>query len=637
MPSTNIKITATDKSKSAFTSAQRSVNALKGSINMLKGALLGYISIAGAKAFVNFTNQQRDMADTIGKMSTRLGITTTELQKFRFAGELAGESAESMDNNIIKFVRNIGDARVGVKTLTDEFDRLGINLRDANGNWKNHGDVLKEVADKYKTTTDPARKLSSAMTLFGRGGRVMVNMLSGGSEGLEKFGNQLSRAGGIISEDFVQSSEEANDRLSLMGKIMTAISTRSLKPFNKLILDTSDAYLRIKGIDPTADMSLRRLRQVHAELDTAISKTATQQKFWADNIHVTNAVSDEHVQILAKEIYSLSETQNLIEARIKNAVKLTETQKGLSKITENKNKKEEEQIARITILDQKMFASKMSLAFEAHAQSAELAEAEKARNQGVLAAQVATSAKQSELASAEKVIKQEMLSEILGFRRTAEEEETFLIMEEHARRKELINQFFGEEVANHQAKENALVQQRADTAEKLKAIDIAKRDSAINTSKQMLQQMGSANESWFQANKALAISDSIMATYTAATKALAVPPPPVGMAFAALITGLGLANVNRIKNEKFQGRALGGAVNKNQTYMVGERGPELFTPNQSGNITANNKLSGPTNINFNIQANDAKGFDDLLNERRGMIMNMINRSMNEQGQRGLTV
>ena len=37
-------------------------------------------------------------------------------------------------------------------------------------------------------------------------------------------------------------------------------------------------------------------------------------------------------------------------------------------------------------------------------------------------------------------------------------------------------------------------------------------------------------------------------------------------------------------------RAMGGAVTGGQSYMVGERGAELFTPNSSGRITPNNKL-----------------------------------------------
>ena len=39
-------------------------------------------------------------------------------------------------------------------------------------------------------------------------------------------------------------------------------------------------------------------------------------------------------------------------------------------------------------------------------------------------------------------------------------------------------------------------------------------------------------------------------------------------------------------------KAIGGSVQAGQSYMVGERGAELFVPNQSGSIVANNKLGG---------------------------------------------
>jgi len=39
------------------------------------------------------------------------------------------------------------------------------------------------------------------------------------------------------------------------------------------------------------------------------------------------------------------------------------------------------------------------------------------------------------------------------------------------------------------------------------------------------------------------------------------------------------------------GRAIGGPVNAGATYLVGERGPELFRPNQTGEIVPNNQLT----------------------------------------------
>jgi len=53
------------------------------------------------------------------------------------------------------------------------------------------------------------------------------------------------------------------------------------------------------------------------------------------------------------------------------------------------------------------------------------------------------------------------------------------------------------------------------------------------------------------------------------------------------------------------GRAKGGPVSSGQTYMVGERGPELFVPGRSGTIVANDKMgAGDINVVVNV---DAKG------------------------------
>lgn len=41
------------------------------------------------------------------------------------------------------------------------------------------------------------------------------------------------------------------------------------------------------------------------------------------------------------------------------------------------------------------------------------------------------------------------------------------------------------------------------------------------------------------------------------------------------------------------GKALGGPVPANMSYLVGENGPELFTPGVGGTITPNNQLSRP--------------------------------------------
>ena len=85
-------------------------------------------------------------------------------------------------------------------------------------------------------------------------------------------------------------------------------------------------------------------------------------------------------------------------------------------------------------------------------------------------------------------------------------------------------------------------------------------------------------------------------------------------------------------------RASGGSVQKGQPYMVGERGAELFIPNQSGQITqsARGTDTGKTvAVTFNINTVDASGFEELLVRSRGTITQLINSAVNERGAKSI--
>ena len=60
--------------------------------------------------------------------------------------------------------------------------------------------------------------------------------------------------------------------------------------------------------------------------------------------------------------------------------------------------------------------------------------------------------------------------------------------------------------------------------------------------------------------------------------------------------------VSNVLNNVFGGgRAAGGPVMAGTSYLVGEKGPEIFTPSSTGNITPNNKIGGGnTVINLNV-------------------------------------
>jgi SLT domain-containing protein len=133
----------------------------------------------------------------------------------------------------------------------------------------------------------------------------------------------------------------------------------------------------------------------------------------------------------------------------------------------------------------------------------------------------------------------------------------------------------------------------------------------------------------FMINKALLIKEAIMNTAAGVTAALKLGPFGIPLAFG--IGALGAVQVATIARQEYTGRRLGGPVQKDRPYMVGESGKEMFVPNQSGEIIPNNQLGKAVTVNFNINTVDARGFNELLVNSRGVIVNMINSAVNEKG------
>lgn len=161
-----------------------------------------------------------------------------------------------------------------------------------------------------------------------------------------------------------------------------------------------------------------------------------------------------------------------------------------------------------------------------------------------------------------------------------------------------------------------------------------KKEFAIGAGREVLDALAQQNKTAFQAAKALAITEAIINTAQGATKALA-QGGVFGPILAGLVIAAGAAQIATIRSQKYQGRKTGGLVQKGQGYTVGESGPELFIPNQTGTIVPNRNMETPKNIavTFNINALDARGVDELIVERKGIITNIIREAANQKGER----
>tara|TARA_R110002012_G_scaffold64157_2_gene168708 strand:- start:7668 stop:9944 length:2277 start_codon:yes stop_codon:yes gene_type:complete len=132
--------------------------------------------------------------------------------------------------------------------------------------------------------------------------------------------------------------------------------------------------------------------------------------------------------------------------------------------------------------------------------------------------------------------------------------------------------------------------------------------------------------------KSSAIKDALINVYGAAVRAFKnFGGWPFGVMAAGATIAVGMNLVNKMK-----GFEKGGRPPVGQPSIVGEAGPELFVPSSAGTIVPNNQLGGkPVTVNFNINTVDARGFNELLVNSRGVIVNMINSAVNEKGRQAI--
>lgn len=73
------------------------------------------------------------------------------------------------------------------------------------------------------------------------------------------------------------------------------------------------------------------------------------------------------------------------------------------------------------------------------------------------------------------------------------------------------------------------------------------------------------------------------------------------------IPGIGSVGGGTLSTRNLPRLAAGGPARKDRTYLVGENGPELFTPAVSGNVTPNGQIGGDTHVYVTIDGQQLEG------------------------------
>ena len=178
-------------------------------------------------------------ADSMGKAAQSAGMQVDEFSKLAYAASLSDVEVGALGTSLGKLAKAMSATAGGAGgPAAEAFKALGISVTDANGKLKSSGDVLSEVAGKFKWYEDGAAKTALAIAIFGKAGAAMIPLLNQGAEGIKEAGDEAERYGLVLDRKTVVAAEAFNDNLKRMSAISqgmwTQVTAQMLPAFSNL-------------------------------------------------------------------------------------------------------------------------------------------------------------------------------------------------------------------------------------------------------------------------------------------------------------------------------------------------------------------------------------------------------------------
>lgn len=238
------------------------------------GIFGGIVSAVAGSAFVTLTKSTLQYAEDLKSMATNANTTATALQELAFVGRQWGITTQDMSGIMNELTKRAQEfASLGSGPAVDAFKALGYSQTDVNG-LMTDTDVLMSDLIKRMGEFDRASQIQLGDQLFGGAGDNFIRVLALGSDEIARMRQEAQSLGIVMSDDLVASSAAANQKLELLGDVLSKKVAVALSQNSEKILELTEVILNNL---PGAIDSVLRLADAFGLIDASTPvKTATQ-------------------------------------------------------------------------------------------------------------------------------------------------------------------------------------------------------------------------------------------------------------------------------------------------------------------------------------------------------------------------
>ena len=567
-----IAIFAVDKTKKGFASIGKSLMGLTKSLFSLKTALVG---VAGVAGFGFLAKQSLNATDQLAKTASKIGTTTDALTKLQYAAGLTGVETTTLNMAMQRFARRTAEAAKGTGEAKGAIRELGLDA----GKLVNMplDERMIELSKAFGNVKGDSDKLRLAFKLFDSEGAALVNTLSAGEDGLRAMFREARTLGAVMSQSAAEGVEKANDALNKLGTLMGGIKNQmfaAMAPAFELLADTLRNKV-VTGIEKTSGSVEQFARTLAVKVLTAIQGAVTGFQSLANGFIMVYNSALQMKDGLTRAFTSDAE-MNARQLRVEIGKLEEDMAARADKIAGyNARQKISSELAQAS--DRKRLESLQALLLKADEAGDSLTLLNELDFAGGLNAQI-DSLKLSldSIPDAVTKVAPAMIQTVGDMEKAFDDWSGKLpTMEDN------IKSLTAQGLDGLTDSLTAAVTGAANFKESMKAMSKSVVDSLI---KMLIQK--------YIVDAAFGAITGMFDNTTGST--------------SNSVRGASQAGMYRGGGSSYGHRAIGGSVQAGQPYMVGERGQEMFVPNQSGSIIPNNKMGG-SGVTINQTINISTG------------------------------
>lgn len=178
-------------------------------------------AVAAGAAIFKLATDAGKFADDVITLSNKTGISVQQLQELDYAARFVDVSVETMTGSMNKLTRSMDTARDAMATgkLNDQaeaYQKLGVQITNADGTLRNNKDVWYEVIDALGRVTNETERDSLAMTLLGKSAVELNPLIKAGSDELNRLSTEAHTVGAVVGDDAVNALGQFDDNMQVL-------------------------------------------------------------------------------------------------------------------------------------------------------------------------------------------------------------------------------------------------------------------------------------------------------------------------------------------------------------------------------------------------------------------------------------